>query len=239
MFVLSIGNSFSQDSQRYLHQIAQASGEKIACFNLYAAACDLEQHYRNMLSDDRGYTLEMNGSSTGFSVSLSEALLNRQWDVVSLQQVSSKSADYENYQPYLTELADFVRQCQPKCKLLLHQPWAYESGSETLKKRMGLERREDMFRLIHGAYAQAVRDAQADGIVPCGALFEELAKAGLPQLQRDTLHAGLGAARYALGLLWYKVLTGKMPPKGLQVLTDRPISPEEMETVYRCVEKIG
>ena len=64
MDILSIGNSFSQDAHRYLHAIAKADGVEMNTFNLYIGGCTLSQHYRNMLSGEEAYTLEMNGQST-------------------------------------------------------------------------------------------------------------------------------------------------------------------------------
>ena len=64
MNVLSIGNSFSQDAQRYLHQIAEVDGGNIQCVNLYIGGCPLSKHYQNMLSEERAYLLETNGDST-------------------------------------------------------------------------------------------------------------------------------------------------------------------------------
>ncbi len=55
--------------------------------------------------------LEMNGNSTGFYVSLKEALLNRDWDVITVQQVRSQSPDYDTYQPYLDKLVEYIRLC--------------------------------------------------------------------------------------------------------------------------------
>ena len=66
MNVLSIGNSFSQDAQRYLHGIARAAGEKIANVNLYIGGCSLERHHQNMCENMRAYTLECGGIDTGF-----------------------------------------------------------------------------------------------------------------------------------------------------------------------------
>ena len=91
MNILSIGNSFSQDAQRYLHQIAKTDGFTLNAFNLYIGGCTLSFHYRNMINEQRAYTLEMNGESTGFNVSLKETLLNRDWEVVTIQQVSHQS----------------------------------------------------------------------------------------------------------------------------------------------------
>ena len=60
MNILSIGNSFSTDAQRYLHQIAKADGEVLKCYNLCIGGCTLSRHYRNMLSEQQKYDLEMN-----------------------------------------------------------------------------------------------------------------------------------------------------------------------------------
>ena len=77
MKILAIGNSFSQDATRYLYGIARADGVNLEVVNLYIGGCSLERHYRNMLSAERAYGLEINGHKTGFFVSLDEALANR------------------------------------------------------------------------------------------------------------------------------------------------------------------
>ena len=136
MNILSIGNSFSQDAQRYLHRIARADKVELNTFNLYIGGCPLSLHYQNILSEERRYTLEMNGSSTGFYVSLKEALLNRDWDIVTIQQVSAQSPYYDTYQPYLDKLAEYIRLFVPKAKIVVHQTWAYEQGSRRLHEEL-------------------------------------------------------------------------------------------------------
>ena len=209
MNILSIGNSFSQDAQRYLHQMAEAAGVELNCFNLYIGGCSLARHYRNMLSGDREYMLEMNGQSTGFKVSLQEALLNRDWDVVTLQQASPSSFNYDTWKPYLTELANYVHYCVPKAKLAMHQTWAYEDGSARLLEVAGYPDRGAMFADVRAAYAQAMDDVDADFLIPSGEVFEALVKDGVPGIHRDTFHASHGVGRYALALTWLRALTGK------------------------------
>ena len=45
MKLLSIGNSFSVDAHRWLHDIAAAHGEEIYNVNLYIAGCSLKRHW--------------------------------------------------------------------------------------------------------------------------------------------------------------------------------------------------
>lgn len=208
MNVLSIGNSFSQDAQRYLSAIAKSAGVALDCFNLYIGGCTLSRHYRNMQSGERAYTLEMNGKSTGFSVSLKEALLNRDWDVITLQQASAKSVSYETYKPYLTALASYVRECAPKAQIFIHETWGYEDGSVRLTEEMGYKSLSDMQRDIRDSYELAAKHAIADYIIPSGEVLLRLASDGV-KIHRDTFHLSLGIGRYAAGLTWYKMLTGK------------------------------
>ena len=75
MNILSIGNSFSQDAQRYLHRIAKVDGGILNTFNLYIGGCPLSLHYRNMISEERTYMLEMIGESSGFKGSYQKSLI--------------------------------------------------------------------------------------------------------------------------------------------------------------------
>ena len=45
MKVLAIGNSFSNDAMRYLHEIAKADGVDMKTVNLFIGGCPLSRHY--------------------------------------------------------------------------------------------------------------------------------------------------------------------------------------------------
>ena len=121
MKVLSIGNSFSQDAQRYLSRLSAAAGVKIKTVNLYIGGCNLRTHYLNMLNGSKSYGFEFCGEPTGIKVSLAEALTSDDWDVITLQQASRESGKYDTYIPYIKELAAFVRKYCPKAKLMIHE----------------------------------------------------------------------------------------------------------------------
>ena len=238
MNVLSIGNSFSQDAQRYLHQIAKADGVSLQAFNLYIGGCSLSMHYRNMLSEERAYTLEMNGESTGFNVSLKEALLNRDWDIVTVQQVSHQSPQYDSYQPFLKELVSYVRRLAPKTKIILHETWAYEQGSEKLQS-LGYTNYRDMLCDIKESYRKAAADIDAECIIPSGEVFDALLSGGVEKIHRDTFHASLGLGRYALGLVWYKCLTGNDIADNSFCDFDEEILSQDVLLAKKCVSEIA
>ena len=236
MKVLSIGNSFSQDATRYLHDIAKADGIALETANLYIGGCPLDRHYRNMFTGAKAYELQYDGHMTGFFVSLDDALLNRSWDVVTLQQVSSRSFDKASYTPYIQALAEHVRACQPDAKLLIHQTWAYEAGSDKLLLTAGYDTPEKMLADIRAAYSDAAAEIRADGIIPSGELMGKLLEQGIPKVHRDTYHASLGLGRYALGLLWYRMLTGNSVMDNTFSSFDQPISVEEQQTAKACAD---
>ena len=238
MNILSIGNSFSQDAHRYLHRISKADGCTLNTFNLYIGGCTLSLHYRNMLSEERAYMLEMNGESTGFNVSLKDVLLNRDWDVVTIQQVSSKSPYYETYQPYLNKIVEYVRLCVPKAKIAIHQTWAYEQDSHRLNIELGYKNHTDMFEDVRASYEKAAKDIKADFIIPSGEVFQRLIESGIEKVHRDTFHASYGLGRYALGLLWYSILSGNDVKQNTFCDFDEEISKTEIEKAKECVAEI-
>lgn len=238
MKILSIGNSFSQDATRYLHEIAKNNGVELKTVNLYIGGCTLATHYKHMNNDAKAYLMEFNGANTGFFVSIREALQSDEWDFVTLQQASHKSVDYDTYQPYINELAAYCRKHSPKAKLLIHQTWAYEDGSSRLIDIANYPSRKDMFLDISKAYKKAASDIDAYGIIPSGKLLENLTANGVEKVHRDTFHASLGLGRYALGLLWYGFLTGADVSNDTFCNFDEEISEKELDIVRNTVSEM-
>lgn len=238
MKVLAIGNSFSDDATRYLHQIAKADGNNLKAVNLCIGGCTLRMHYINALEDRQEYSLEFNGSFTGFKVSIKEALINDEWDIVTVQQASHKSPYYETYQPYLNYIAEYVRKYSPKSKLYIHQTWAYEQDSQRLCGELKYRDYRDMLSDIIQSYRRAAEDIQADGIIPSGELFNRLLQNGIKRVHRDTFHASIGLGRYALGALWYALLTGNDIRENRFSDFDEPIPENEVEIVKKVVNDI-
>ena len=239
MRTLSIGNSFSEDATRYIHKIARADGKRVNTANLYIGGCSLERHYNNMLSGDRVYELQYNGENTHFFVSLEEALENREWDIVTLQQVSGRSFDKSSYYPYINEICDFVRKKAPSAKIYIHETWAYENGSERLARLGRFESARDMTDAVVNTYKEIAAEIGAHGIIPSGELFGMLAESSADaKIHRDTYHASLGLGRYALGLLWYHTLLGASVSENSFCDFDEPISENNIALVKKLVDNM-
>ena len=206
--VLAIGNSFSTDSTRYLHEICTAGGISSKVVNLYIGGCSLATHYKNINNDDRAYALEFNGHSTGFYVSVREALQSDMWDFVTMQQASHYSTDYNTYVPYLKALSEYVKLHAPKATQVFHRTWGYENGSDKLCNEQGYDTHDAMFAEIKVASGKATREIGLDFTIASGDLIERMTSAGVKDIYRDSYHLSLGIGRYAVAALWYERLTG-------------------------------
>ena len=234
--VLSIGNSFSQDAQRYLHRVAKSAGVDMKAVNLYIGGCPLSSHYNNMKSGEASYDFEFNGEKTGISVSIKQALMSDEWDIVTLQQQSGRSVDYSTYQPYLSEAAAYVRQMCPNTKLLMHRTWGYEDGSSLLES-IHYKSMRQMFDDAKIAYEEAAKDIDADGIIPAGDAMMCAYEKGI-KVHRDTFHASLGFGRYLIALVWFSYITGKNVDEVTFSDFDEPLSDEMIKAAKEIANDV-
>ena len=236
MKILSIGNSFSQDAQRYIHKIAALNGDKFKTVNLYIGGCSLRKHYFNILENAKNYEFQFNGEPTGLHVTVKDALMSDSWDYVTLQQASHYSTKWETYEPYLPKIAEYVRLYSPESKILIHQTWQYDE--RVLFERKIADTVADMREALKKAYLKAAKLVDADGIITSGELIGALIKNGISTPHRDGYHLSLGAGRLAVGLLWYSYLSKKNPIDLLLPETDLPVTEEEIKIIKSSVAEV-
>jgi len=249
MKILSIGNSFSQDAQSWLHTVARVNGTELTCVNLYIGGCSLERHWNNVLADSKDYPVYLNGVSEERMVSISEALDMDEWDIITVQQVSGHSGRPQSYFPYLTLLADYVRERKPEAKLYFHKTWAYEIDSEHPHFHYYNHDQAEMYRRICDSAEMASKLIEAE-LIPVGDVIQKLRstlpvfdyKAGGLSLCRDGFHLSLDYGRYAAAATWLAVFTGKrvspcdLPDFDMEIV--KGIT-EVVNKVVFCKEKEG
>lgn len=121
MKILSIGNSFSQDAQRWLHAISLVGNRKIDTFNLFIGGCSLETHWDCIINNKPDYDYMGNNIESLRKASVNEVIENEKFDIVTIQQASSFSGKPQSYIPYMFDLADFVKKYQPDAKIYFHK----------------------------------------------------------------------------------------------------------------------
>lgn len=173
--VLTIGNSLADNATVYLEELAAADGAAdlvIGKANL--GGCSLEKHWNlvqqcDLLPQVRPYDFYMTGRDTR-AATLREALAARDWDYVTLQQVSDLSWRKETYYPFLMHLYELIRELAPRTRPVIHQTWAYR-GDAPMLKDFGLSQ-EEMFQGLRMAYAEAA-DKLSCPLLPCGEAFQK------------------------------------------------------------------
>ena len=213
MKILSIGNSFSVDCQRYLPDLFKNAVIELYAGNMYLGGCSLETHYNNMVSDEPAYEYYVNNVSMG-RCRISTALKDADWDYITLQQASHFSGQADTYFPYIAELAKHIAACCPKAKLIINETWAYEYDS-THQAFINYDcSRPKMYSALIDAYENAARKLKIP-IIPTGKAVEAARalndfdpQAGGLALTRDGFHLSYVYGRYLAAAVWFETLTG-------------------------------
>ena len=114
--LLAIGNSYTADALAYLPYILQqvAPDIDVTIGICYKSGSTLQNHYEKGIVEHAPYEIYYKWKNGGpwcdahdhWSFGLSYVFGNEPWDVVLLQQGSTQSYDYKNYQPYLDYIID-------------------------------------------------------------------------------------------------------------------------------------
>lgn len=214
--ILAIGNSFSQDAvEQYLYELFDAAGQKAVIGNLYIGGCTLETHHANMLSGEGKYKYRKiaDGVKTETeAVSLLAGLEDEPWDLVSVQQASGKSGQYDTYSPYLPELLEYVidNVDNESLALAFHQTWAYSSDSDHGEFPKYQSSQTVMYESIMSAVAQAMKDNPSlEVLIPSGTAIQNGRTSFLGDtFNRDGYHLETTYGRYTAACTWYESISG-------------------------------
>ncbi len=214
--ILAIGNSFSRDAiEQNLHELALAGGDTAIIGNLFIGGCSLERHAGNIRDDRHDYVYRKIGAdgkrSERKKVSIADALADDKWDYVSLQQASSFSGLFEKYEPYMPGIMKYVKERTPKkCKIILHQTWAYQNGAGNTGFRYYDRDQLKMYRAIVEANNRAARTWKIKTVVPSGTAIQNARTSFIgDNMNRDGYHLDYGHGRFTAACAWYEKLFGK------------------------------
>ncbi|MBR2943943.1 MAG: DUF4886 domain-containing protein [Clostridia bacterium] len=206
MNILCIGNSFSEDATRYLHQISDG---ELYVRNLYIGGCSLERHWNNIVSGASEYEWQKNGRMLKMT-SINEAITKKKWDFVTVQQLSQDSGMIDTYEPYLTNILNFIKENCPNAKIAFHRTWAYDDNSTHGGfVNYGNNRKKMIEEIIKVTDFYAKKHSLE--VIPNGEAIEmarDLAEfQGERNINRDGYHLSLDYGRYLAGLVMYGFFT--------------------------------
>lgn len=214
--VLAIGNSFSVDAaEQYLHSVADGAGQNIVIGNLYIGGCSLDRHFDNITNDKPDYSYRKIGADgradTVPDCTLRQGLLDEPWDVITFQQASHFSGQYETYS-HLPELISMVRDIVGEHpRFLWHMTWAYSTDSEHSGfKNYGTDQLQMYEAIVDVAKRIMNENKELTGIIPCGTAIQDARTSEIRatgrELTRDGYHLDRRLGRYIASCTWFGVL---------------------------------
>ncbi len=209
--ILAIGNSFSWNAvEQNLHAIADADGVCLIIGNMYIGGCSLERHCNNSKNGSTDYSYrfinENNVRRVTKNFTLEQALADQAWDIVTFQQASHYSGLPGTYEPYLTELIEYVRARVPAgTQLWWHQTWAYAKDSKHKAFPDYDSDQDKMYSMIMVASAKACKDHGLK-IIPCGTTMQNIRGTEIgDKVTADGFHLN-NLGRYAAACTWYAAI---------------------------------
>lgn len=212
--ILTIGNSFSDDTMEYVYQIAKSAGvAKIELGNLYIGGCTLATHASNAKNDKPAYEYRTNtrGSwSTKNNFKMSDAIKSQNWDFISMQQASGSSGSERSYKE-LEYLIGYVRSlANPDATLVWNMTWAYQQDSTHSEFPVYNSDQITMYESILSAVKKRVdKQPEIKIVSPTGTAIQNARTSFVgDRLTRDGYHLSLDLGRYIAGLTFFSALTG-------------------------------
>lgn len=242
--ILTIGNSFSQDIDYYLYDIAKSANVDVIVGNLYNSGCSFERHWSYASKNEGAYSYYKwkSGKLTKVEYStMKRAILDEDWDYITFQQSSAHSGLYDTYQPHLNKLVSYVKgnAKNEDVKFALNMTWAYSSQSTNDGFFNYNYNQETMYKSIVNSYKYASQESKIKLVVPCGtaiqnARTDKSLKAVGKELTSDGYHLNSGLGRYIAGLtMFYSIV--KEENLDLDLINDVKFVPDSKDITEKLV----
>lgn len=248
--VLAIGNSFSDDSVDELWKIATSWGiPDVTVGMVYRGGTSLEDHYRNIIIGESGtaYTYFKYQGVQRTSVpdiTINYGLIDEDWDVIMIQQVSGLSGIYESFnspEPYLQTIIDYINEHKTNedAKIAWNMTWAYSQTSNHADYWRYERNQMTMYNAIVAAAKKLPNDfPEIEIILPVGTAIQNARPfIGDHNMTRDGYHLNHFTGRYVAAMMVFKQITGldlspiKHRPTGMEVAT-RELVKKAVEAAY-------
>ena len=209
--ILAIGNSFTEDGTEYLSTILNNAGiptDKLIVCRYILGGSSLKTW--SELADNNGTakTYVMFGSEKPYEYHQSyniQDVMEYDWDIVVLQQLSGSYYDLTTYEPYLTNLMSYVRRhVKGYPRLAWQMTWSRSSsaGDGDIYGLTGWENNATATKYLMENYV-------FDILIPSGTAMQNMrqtAECDSAEFTRDGQHAGYGVGRYLVAMTWYASL---------------------------------
>ncbi|MDP2425596.1 MAG: DUF4886 domain-containing protein [Candidatus Izemoplasmatales bacterium] len=214
--VLAIGNSFSEDAMEYLYKIAQDAGiTNVILGNLFIGGASLITHVTSVQNNSSNYIYYKNTADQWVArpnSSLMYGLLDEDWDIITIQQVSGSSGRVETYNFYLEDLIAIVQgnKTNPDARIVWNMTWAYQQNSTHGDFVHYNSNQITMYEAIVASVKSRITNhVSIQHVIPAGTAIQNLRTSYYGDtLTRDGYHLTNVVGRYTASLMWFASITG-------------------------------
>ena len=248
--VLSLGNSFAEDTSQFIEGMMGAAGldkSKFCYYFTFKSGATLAQYASNYVSGESYSCIDKTGSYSTtpragtYSMPNSSGSLKRivsqDWDLILLQQASTDAYDWTTYQPYLSRLISYIKRDCPKACIGFMLTWAttYTGTTHAPSYSQRLEMNMNCAKKV-------LHEVGIDFIVPVGTAIQNARNTSLEDsdhLLRDNRHLNTGVGRYVAGCAFFDAVLA--PFYGVSVVgnslttnSGTPVTDDNRELCQMC-----
>ena len=129
--VLTIGNSFTDSLALYFKDVAESvPGCTLHFERANHGGCELHRHWSYIQNEEKDGVYKMYQDRR---LSMREVLTKEVWDVVTIQQGSHLSWRAESYQPFASNIYNYVGKHAPQAEVMIQQTWAYREDDPRIR----------------------------------------------------------------------------------------------------------
>lgn len=168
--LLTVGNSFADNALKFLPRFVEADGNTLIYARANIGGSTMERHWRHVTKFEADPNDPDGKPYQGKKFSLQQMLTKDKWDIVTIQQVSWTSHDISTYQPYASNLYNYIRQHAPQAKIMVQQIWAYRVDDprfDNPDEEGKPHSHQAMYELVRSAYHAIAKELNID-ILPSG-----------------------------------------------------------------------
>lgn len=214
--ILAIGNSFTDDTMRYVYSVAKSAGYDLTVGVLWLSSMDLEDHLDFFENNRPEYNYDKFAKGLSSlpvekeNVRPNKVLTEEKWDLVFLQQQSYLNGDPDSFfdeagNSYLTAMSDYIRGKvdNPDLSMAWLMSWAYAKRYNNFTYEVMYHSSQTaMYRALVKTMRSSVwATGLFEMIIPVGTTIQNIRSSYTGDtLNRDGRHLTYGLGRYAAAL---------------------------------------
>lgn len=237
--VLAIGNSFVDEPMAYFDILVRASGidrNQLCVYSAVKSSASLEYWATTC---ENGDSVNLTRRTGGVTMPLLRAplkeLLEQDWDVVTLQQVSTLSQNPKYISPYLPYLVNQIRKHCPNKDVVIAWQQIWSAWDEVNGVEKSYEDWENINQVV-----ELTEHYGIDMIIPTGTTIQNARATELNTphgITRDGKHLAYGVGRYLAACAWFEALIA--PVYGVSVVGNTAVhaitETEQSSSTYEAV----